>query len=224
MLWSHEKSGERDICGHRQTPSTTVSRCTATKPNTASAHLPFRIQGQEGSGGRLRKKEPMWSLLTRELHSVHPAPLPSTAIGPGDHTLPQLQHYEAEQLWPPTLATQLTLHTHTLTHTHVPSHTPSTHTPSHTSALTHTPLHTHLHTYPPHTPSHTTLSHTTLSHTHPYTHTSTHTPYTHTLTCTPSRKHILTHVPSYTHTHICPSARTGQLSPSENEEARTVLA
>ena len=192
MLWSHEKSGERDICGHCQTPATTVLRCAATKPNTASAHLPCRIQGEEGSGRRLRRKEPMWSLLAGELHSVHPAPLPSTAIGPGDYTLPQLQHYEAEQLWPPTLATQLTLHTHTLTHTHtpshththplthththphththIPSHTPSTHTPSYTSALTHTPLHTHLHTYPPHAPSHThTFPHTHPQHTHLHT-------------------------------------------------------
>lgn len=53
--------------------------------------------------GRLRRKEPMWSslsqgtpLLARELHSLYPAPLSSTAIG--DHTLPLLQHHEAGQL------------------------------------------------------------------------------------------------------------------------------
>ena len=120
---------------------------------------------------RLRRKEPMWSLLARELHSEHPAPLPSTAIGPGDHTLPQLQHYEAEQLWPPTLATQLTLHTHP--HTHSLTHPQHTH--PHTQALSHTHPYTHTSTHtPPHTPSHTHL-HTYIS--------------------------SQTHVPSYTHTH-----------------------
>lgn len=96
--------------------------------------------------GRLRRKEPMWSslsqgtpLLARELHSLYPAPLSCTALG--DHTLPLLQHHEAEQLMT-----------------------------------------------------------TNLSH-------SAH--------CMCARMHA--------HTHSSPSARTVQLSPSENEGARTSL-
>ena len=64
----------------------------------------------------------MWSalsqgtpLLARELHSLYPAPLSSTAIG--DHTLPLLQHYEAEQLTATNLSHSANT-AHACAHTH----------------------------------------------------------------------------------------------------------
>lgn len=107
--------------------------------------------------------------------------------------MPLLQHYEAEQLWPPTLAPQLTLYTHTLTHTHSLIYTLNTHTLTqthpHTQALSHTHCHTPPNIPPTHTPSYTHL------HTHSHMHTLTH---------TPSGTHILTntHAPPSTHKSV----------------------
>ena len=70
----------------------------------------------------------MWSalsqgtpLLARELHSLYPAPLSSTAIG--DHTLPLLQHYEAEQLTATNLSHSANT-AHACAHTHTAAPVP----------------------------------------------------------------------------------------------------